>query len=916
ETARADRRPDDARRYYQRALQANPDDHWCRGHLAQLEYEQGHEQRAVALYEGIIASADDCTWALVELAGILAAEHPQRAEELCRQALDRDPSYPWAWSQLGLIARRAGQLPTARDHLRRALEAQPDALWILHDLADTCRAMGRLEEAHAHLDRARSLAPFDANGYGYTADLLREEERFDEALPYLRKAVELDPDYIWAWREMAEILALRGDHAEADAAYQEANRLEPDDPVNDGLKAFLLRCAGEREQALPYLERAIREHPDYLWAWRELCDYHLQRSRPDRAETVAKRSLEQLPDNEQMLMMLADCQRQQGQRQQARTTLAPLIADLEHAPAQALALAAELATDDNQQHALQLARRACELDGHPDYRLLLAQLLLSEGSHDEAAAVVAELAEIADHPPLVDDLHAELAQRSNDLTTATAIIESAIERHPNEPRLLLRLARLRRMAGDQAASRHLYPLFTNEQTLPWREIAHIFATDGDILHARRASAHALQQASNEHERALAWLTSAEVELAHDDQASALLAANHALDHDDLAAARVLIAMLAEPSIAQPQLEHLFTLVDDPTLDRGDRIALLRQIVLLAERSDRSLGDRAWQRIIDEGGDDHETRAERAISLLRRGDAPAAADLLAEVATTDLSNEDRNTILSQLSRARHRAAGPAAAAHELAQHLPLPRALHQRLCQWWLDAGEAEAAGQALAAWPQDSTNDPERALLTARLHLLRGELSAATNQARCLHRDRPDLFAPAALLARCALDGGDPSSALATIAECAVSNSDQGHILLPIHAAALAETAGVASADALFGGQTRLAARSTLGQLWLLAHGVGTPPSPQAGELRALCTCPTLACHLARRLAASEHLDLACQLLSQQTERCRLLGRLSDARTIDHAHINLLRSHGQRRAAHSMAWRLRRWRLLLRGLWS
>ena len=168
EAERALGRPNEARAAYVRALAANPDDHWCRGHLAQLEFEQGDVAQAVHLYERVLQQKPDALWAKVELAQVLASNEPERSRQLCQEVLDKDATFPWAYSQLAQLERDAGHLSAARDQFRRALESAPQALWILHELADVCRQLGRYDEALTHLEHARNLEPFDASTYGFT----------------------------------------------------------------------------------------------------------------------------------------------------------------------------------------------------------------------------------------------------------------------------------------------------------------------------------------------------------------------------------------------------------------------------------------------------------------------------------------------------------------------------------------------------------------------------------------------------------------------------------------------------------------------------------------------------------------------------------------------------------------------------
>ena len=356
EVERALGNTDQARRRYRESLEVNPSDQWTRGHLAQLECEDGNAAAAITLYEEILAAEPKAAWAKVELAQVLADKDAERAKSLCESALDNDPSYPWAHAQLGNLARRSGRLEEARLHYQAAAATSPNATWILHEQADICRHMGRMEEAYAHLDRAKGLNAYDAVTYGYFADLLRHEGKFSQSIAHLEKAVEFDKEYTWAWRELAELRGMTGKHDEAEAAYRQAVLLEPDEAINDGLKAFLLRWQGRRDAAMPYLERAVERQRDYLWAWREQIDYAFSIQRADLAEALSRRALAAMPDTPPLMGMLAEALRRQGRRLEASQMASKAIAIASDVP-QLWAIQAEIAAEeDDLDSALRCAR--------------------------------------------------------------------------------------------------------------------------------------------------------------------------------------------------------------------------------------------------------------------------------------------------------------------------------------------------------------------------------------------------------------------------------------------------------------------------------------------------------------------------------------------------------------------------------
>jgi len=644
-----------ARRRYLEALEANPDDHWCRGHLAQLECEMGNDERSVALYQYILEREPGSTWAMVELAQVLSISDIDAAKALCDRALQEDPSYPWAWAQLGVLARIEGKLEESRSRLQRALESSPSSTWILHELADSCRLMGRSQEAYAHLEHARNIDPFDAGTYGYIADMLRREGRPREAIANLNKALEFDPDYNWAWRELAELQALAGEHERAEQAYREACRLVPDDPTNDGLLAFLKRCAGQQEEAVPLLERAVARQPDYLWAWRELIEQLLAAGQHQAARDRAIAALEHLPEHAALHALHAESLRQLGRRGEARDAVA-LALQRDERVAQFWALSAELAHDIDAERAVAHARRALELDDRDDYRLLLAQLELAAGNETSTRELLAELLRNEQAPALAWDLAAELAERADSHEQALALSKNGLAAHPESVALLLRRKRLALEHGLEAPELHeLHELLGAEQALPWRDLALLLARGNEALAARRAATRALQQIDDDPDEAAgAWLLQAEVELLLGDAPAARCALERSIAHDpQLLPARLLAALLADQAdddeAADAHLRVLGELVDHDHVADGERQVLLRQLALLRERRDDHDGaDRCWQRLDVEG--DPELLLDFARARQRRGDdhqARLALETHLDARELHVDDAERQRLLTEL-----------------------------------------------------------------------------------------------------------------------------------------------------------------------------------------------------------------------------------------------------------------------------
>jgi tetratricopeptide (TPR) repeat protein len=789
-----------ARRRYREALEAAPDDHWTRGHLAQLEFENGDAPAAIKLYEEILFRDPHAAWAHVELAQVLADTNPTRSRELCAKALDLDPRNPWAHAQLGSLARREGNWSEARDHFQRAHQGAPSAAWVLHELADSLRNLGKRDEGYAALQRALEEDPYHAITYGYLADFLRHDGRDAEALTHLAKALELDPAYAWAWRERAELTALAGRYAEAEEGWKKACELEPDAAINDGLKAFILRCQGRRLAALPWLERAVERQPNYLWAWRERLEHLLAEGRPADAVTVGVAAVEALPDAASLRGMLAEARRRlvatdPTQRAQAAADVTRAI-ELDAAIPQLWAIRAELAVERGDlAEAESAARRAVELaEQHragPEYLALLSQVLVACDRPAEAEALLQPLLVAGSTLQPVWELAAVLAERRGDLAGARDLCDRALAGSlAGEPRLTVRRARLGILLGEdaKALALKLDLVFTADaRVVPWRDAAQVLAQGGRPVEARRAAYLALELAEAGAPLRRARVHLAEVELALGNPAGSAEALDAVLaEEPDHLQARILGAALADHRGDVPAaIQHLQRLdgrirallqAHDPKAARDPEPMppLLRQLAALYERSgDLDLADQVLQRLVRSHPADGEILAERALFLVRRDGAEASrAAIDAALAAVPSGTPARQRLIRELALAvaRHGSAAPALALllrHEAELDLE-GRLLLARLA---LSAGEPAVVIRHLVPRPAgfDAAQNDTADLLLARAHLAAGapDLAEALASGLWLRHSRANEDA-AAVFAECHACRGRFSEALEVLADPAL----------------------------------------------------------------------------------------------------------------------------------------------------
>jgi TolB-like protein/class 3 adenylate cyclase/Flp pilus assembly protein TadD len=247
-----------------------------------------------------------------------------------REAIQADSTYAIAWVDLGwyeygnwMLGYRPAEeaFPAARSAIDRALDLEPQ-------LAAAYAASGRLymsqwrfEEAEAEYLKAIDLVPGLASTHFEYSDLLFHLERFQEAEREILRAIELDPkdaflvqslgwvrwarkDWQGAIREANKGLAMdpnvssaynllgnahgrNGNHEAALRAIETGRQRDPDWPYWNVATAAAHARAGERPEALFWLDRIPPASTGYMPVW--VAAVYGMLGEPDRAFALLER---------------------------------------------------------------------------------------------------------------------------------------------------------------------------------------------------------------------------------------------------------------------------------------------------------------------------------------------------------------------------------------------------------------------------------------------------------------------------------------------------------------------------------------------------------------------------------------------------------------------------------------------------
>ncbi len=234
---------------------------------------EGDHERAVALYEEILAADETDEEAHFRLAGsLLVLGENERGERHLRRTIELDPEHGPAHYALAMFLNRAGRATEGAAHLERAADLMPENL---HWRRQRAEARARSGNAAGAIDELRQIVaanPGTIEVRRTLAALLVGTGRAEEAAVQLQALVALTPDDLQARFNLGLMLFETGRYAEARRALDEtlerfpgdvATRhllarllaVSPEETVRDGVRAVeLARSVVDEQPALDHLE--------------------------------------------------------------------------------------------------------------------------------------------------------------------------------------------------------------------------------------------------------------------------------------------------------------------------------------------------------------------------------------------------------------------------------------------------------------------------------------------------------------------------------------------------------------------------------------------------------------------------------------------------------------------------------------
>ncbi len=151
----------------------------------------------------------------------------QEAELSLRKAIELNPDFAQAHSNLGNIFGDLGKLKEAELSLRKAIKFNPDFAEAHSNLGNILKDLGKLQDAETSTRKAIKLNPHYAMAHSNLGIILKDLGKLKEAEISTRKAIELNPNFAEAHSNLGGILCDLGQLQEAELSTRKAIELKP-----------------------------------------------------------------------------------------------------------------------------------------------------------------------------------------------------------------------------------------------------------------------------------------------------------------------------------------------------------------------------------------------------------------------------------------------------------------------------------------------------------------------------------------------------------------------------------------------------------------------------------------------------------------------------------------------------------------
>jgi protein O-GlcNAc transferase len=215
----------------------------------------------------------------------------QRAEDICRKILLKQPSNFTVLNFLGAIYYQRGNFDFALQYFKKALQINPNFVDAYNNLGNALKEKDQIDESIACYKKAIKLNikfVFAYNGLGVA---LQKKGCIDDAISYFQKALEINPDYAEAYNNLGIAYREKEQFDEAIEFYQKALQINPNiaDVYNNMGTAF--RGKRQHDEAIICFEKALQINPKLASAYYNLGNVFDEKAQYENAISCFEQAL-------------------------------------------------------------------------------------------------------------------------------------------------------------------------------------------------------------------------------------------------------------------------------------------------------------------------------------------------------------------------------------------------------------------------------------------------------------------------------------------------------------------------------------------------------------------------------------------------------------------------------------------------
>lgn len=376
--------------------------------LVVLDRRAGRTREAEALARrGLEASSPidgNLLFHLTDL--LLEANRTSEAETLLTQLKKSDCPANWQTFLRGEVQRRQGRLGDAvriLEPLRKPGEPSEFLGRVNQALAACYGRMGDVESQLSAWRRAVAAEPLSPFAHAGLGAALAEVGRLDEAVGQYRQAVRTAGAPRWARLDLIRLLTAHNrllpeeqrDWAEVERELTELEKANPADPTLVGLRAEVLLSRGEAAKAQTLLEKARDAAFDRSELWIALAELAHNQGKLRESGALLEQARKLLGDRVELRLASARLELRNGDAglERVRQSEQELVRLSEAERTGVLAGLTELYLRAlKPREAIRTLKQLTELQPNElRWRLLLADLLIENGSEEAAKSAIAEL---------------------------------------------------------------------------------------------------------------------------------------------------------------------------------------------------------------------------------------------------------------------------------------------------------------------------------------------------------------------------------------------------------------------------------------------------------------------------------------------------------------------------------------------